>query len=143
MRPDRADDLAQLLILAAERGRRVEEADAKAKGFSSGCYFAADEQQPTYAEFGKMAGKALGQRRTLTIGSPDALIRAVASATWIVSQLRRRPHALSPDKIREATAGDWTCATDLAREQLGFRPGATLAERLKQTADWYLREGWV
>ena len=52
-----ADDLVHLLILAAQRGRRLQSpaTDEPAAG-RQGCYFAACEENPTYAELGRMIG---------------------------------------------------------------------------------------
>ena len=53
-----ADDLAQLLILAAERGRRLPPSgDERAIRPGQGYYFAACEQDPTYADLGRLVAQ--------------------------------------------------------------------------------------
>ena len=47
------------------------------------------------------------------------------------------------DKAREITAGSWICSTRAAADELGFAIGASLADRLRQTADWYREAGWL
>ena len=47
------------------------------------------------------------------------------------------------DKAREITAGSWICSARTAKEELGFSVGAPLLERLRQTAEWYRKEGWL
>jgi nucleoside-diphosphate-sugar epimerase len=43
----------------------------------------------------------------------------------------------------EALAGSWTCSSAKVRKQLGWSPAATLAERLRETAQWYRQAGWL
>ena len=43
----------------------------------------------------------------------------------------------------EALAGSWTCSSAKVRTQLGWSPAATLAERLRETAQWYRQAGWL
>jgi nucleoside-diphosphate-sugar epimerase len=43
----------------------------------------------------------------------------------------------------EALAGSWTCSSAKARTQLGWSPAATVAERLRETAQWYRQAGWL
>ena len=61
----------------------------------------------------------------------------------LVSRVRHSPLFMNVDKAREITAGSWLCSARLAAEQLGFKVGAPLLDRLRQTADWYRREKWL
>jgi nucleoside-diphosphate-sugar epimerase len=40
-------------------------------------------------------------------------------------------------------ATSWACSGAAARRDLGFEPARPLAERLKETIDWYLKAGWL
>ena len=60
-----------------------------------------------------------------------------------LSQLRGQAWYFNLDKAREARAGSWTCSGDAAARDLGFAVTASLEERLKQTARWYLERGWL
>jgi nucleoside-diphosphate-sugar epimerase len=155
-----AADLADLLILAAERGRRLlpdavtpsVQPGAEQKPYAQdqgpgnaaqGCYFAACGEDPTYADFGRMVGRALGRRRVLALHVGPAIVWAVAGVSYLISRLRGQAHYFDPDKAREARAGDWTCSAQAAQEDLGFRASVCLADRLRQTADWYRQNGWL
>ncbi len=100
-----ADDLAQLLILAAERGRRL---PAKAE-HGAGYYFAACEEDPTYADLGRLVAQAAGQR-VFVIASSKVMLCTTALAAEVVGQIRRRPRLMSLDKLREIAAGSWLCS---------------------------------
>ena len=139
-----ADDLCELLILAAERGNRLAPPQPhRETPRAGGYYFAASEDHPTYHQLGQMIGEALGHRRTLVIGFPTPMVWAVAGIGELVSHVRRRPVYLGMDKAREATAGSWACSAQKAKDELGFSPGAPLPERIRQTAQWYRQEGWL
>jgi nucleoside-diphosphate-sugar epimerase len=44
---------------------------------------------------------------------------------------------------KEIDAKGFVCRIDKARDQLGFVASTDLREGLKQTAEWYLRQGWL
>ncbi|MHB1033983.1 MAG: NAD-dependent epimerase/dehydratase family protein [Pirellulales bacterium] len=152
-----AADLATVLILAAQRGARLEErgrergqgsgvggqgAEATAPS-SRGYYFAACGEHPTYGDLGRLIGKAAGRRFVLVVRMPEVVTWAAAGATELVSRILRRPNIFCIDKAREATAGSWACSSERIGRELGFTPGATLLERFQQTIAWYYREGWL
>lgn len=135
-----AGDLAEGLLLAAERGKRVAKDNPPA---GQGYYFIAFDDQPSYADLGRMCGRALGRRWTLATPTPEFLSWSIAGMNELAARVRRKPGIVNFDKIREASAGSWICSTARARDELGFRPTATLIERLEQTARWYRDERWL
>jgi nucleoside-diphosphate-sugar epimerase len=136
-----AEDLVHLLILASQRGKRLA-GDGGPSAAAQGCYFAACGEDPTYAELGRGIAAALDRRVWLIRGGPLCVWTAAGlGAVW--AWIRRSPGYLNPDKAREALAGSWTCSPQSAADELGFAPAAPLAQRLRQTARWYLANGWL
>jgi nucleoside-diphosphate-sugar epimerase len=131
-----AADLAEALVLAARVGRRLSPLHGQ------GYYTVACEERPTYAELGRRMAAALGCR-TVVVRTPSAVTWTVAGAAEVLARLRRRPAIFSWDKAREAVAGDWTCSAELATRELGWRCGADLDTRLRETVDWYRERGWL
>ncbi len=138
-----ADDLAELLILAARRGTRLQPRDANGCSSSRGYYFAAGEVHPTYADLGRMVATALGRSRVLILPTPPRAVWGVAAAAEAFSRIRRQPGFLNFDKAREVRAGSWLCSSRAAGEELGFSISAALADRLRRTAQWYREAGWL
>lgn len=139
-----ADDLIALLILAAQRGTRLAPVEPETESTGTGgYYFASGNEHPTHYRLGRMIGKAFGRRRTLVISFPAPAVWLVAGTGELIGQIRRQPVFLGIDKAREATAGSWTCSAQTAVDELGFRVGASLTERLEQTARWYREQGWL
>lgn len=134
-----AEDLANALVLAADRGRRL----APHRAGTEGIYFASADEMPTYGELGRIIGKALGRQRVLVIRTGKAAVWSIAAINEFVSQVRRAPHILSLDKARDATAGSWICSAAALRSDTGFVPILPLDQRIEQTARWYIDQGWL
>jgi nucleoside-diphosphate-sugar epimerase len=134
-------DLCRLLMLVAERGRRLTrsgEADP-----SRGIYFGADPTAVRYDEFGKLIGAAMGRDRIRVMRNSRLLGFTLAGLAESIARLRRQAAIISVDKMREAFAGSWHCSGERAERELGFRPAAPLAERIAETVAWYRAEGWL
>lgn len=137
-----AADLSAALIAAAERGERLTPAEDGSET-GRGYYFVAYEQQPTYAELGRLIGEALERQVVRIVRVPQAFSWMMAAAHEVGSRVRGRASILSIDKIREYRAGSWVCSVEAARQQLGYIPLGTLPERFAQTARWYRQQGWL
>lgn len=134
-------DLVQLLLLAAEQGERLRASEAP-EHQSEGIYFADSGEHPTFPEMGRKMAAALGCRVALCyIAMP--VLWTITAGIEAVSRLRRKPNYVNFDKIREAAAGHWICSAEKAAHQLGFAPGATLDQRLRETVAWYRQAGWL
>jgi dihydroflavonol-4-reductase len=138
-----AADLVRLLLLAAERGTRLQAAGQDGQSRPLGYYFAACDEHPAYADLGRMIGAALGRRRVLLIPTSRPVMWAVAAGTHLLMKILRQPLYFNLDKFEEAAAGSWLCSPQAAIEELGFRVDVPLCQRLRQTAEWYRREGWL
>jgi nucleoside-diphosphate-sugar epimerase len=136
-------DLAQLLILAAQRGKRLAPQPDDGVPPQQGYYFAACEQHPTYAELAHTIGSLIGRSHVAVIPIATPLIWLIADSAEVVAHLLRRPMILNHDKAREMTAGAWACSPDAAAGELGFRAGAPLRQRLQETLQWYRGQHWL
>jgi nucleoside-diphosphate-sugar epimerase len=130
------DDLAEALILAADKGNRV-----GSNHSNNGVYFSTSGETPTYAELGQMIGAAIGRDHVHVIHNPKLAVWVIAAINEVASQVRRRPHILGLDKAREATAGSWACDGSILQRDTGFSPAFSLSQRLVQTVQWYREHG--
>jgi dihydroflavonol-4-reductase len=138
-----ADDLVDLLILAAERGRRLPPRGRPESYGPQGYYFAACEENPTYANLGRMISEVMGRHLVVVIPTVTPLVWMVAVAGEAISRIRHDPLFMNLDKAREITAGNWICSADAAARELGFAVSVPLLERLRQTAEWYREKKWL
>ncbi|HZY02416.1 MAG TPA: NAD-dependent epimerase/dehydratase family protein [Anaeromyxobacteraceae bacterium] len=124
------DDLADGILAAAVRGRRLEP-----RG-DQGLYYLSDGGVHGWAEVCRAAAEALGSRvAVLTV--PGAASLAVALGCALAAEVTRRPAFLAFDKMREIRCRAWTCAIDRARRELQYAPRLPLPEGLRRSAAWF------
>lgn len=139
-----AADLAELLILAAERGSRLAPAARPDDGSGSdGYYFADSGEHPTYRELGQLIRNALGYGRILSVSCGLPMLWLVFTVSELAGRLRGTPGYMSIDKAREASTGPWACSAQKAADELGFSVAKPLAERFGQTVEWYRNQNWL
>jgi nucleoside-diphosphate-sugar epimerase len=130
-------DLVECLVLAAEQGERLVPGV-----LGHGIYFAAAEDV-SYVELGMAIARALGNPQPRILRLPGWSMRTIGRFGNAMSRIRRRPGWVGRDKVREILAGSWTCSSAKARQQLGWSPAAPLADRLRETAQWYREAHWL
>jgi nucleoside-diphosphate-sugar epimerase len=132
-------DLVEGLLLAAEKGERLHPNGSPGQGL----YFLAAEDDPTYTELGQAIAIALGKKRATVVRLPKPLVKLVGLCGDAMTWIRQRPAWVNSDKMTETLAGSWTCSSAKARTHLGWSPTHTLAERLRETAQWYRQAAWL
>jgi dihydroflavonol-4-reductase len=137
-----ATDLAKALILASKNGEVLPAKDANLDVPGQGIYFIADEWAPSYAELGPMMAEVL-DRRTRILPVPGVVAWGVALVNEITARLRNQPNLLTLDKAKDGLSGSWVYSPKKAQQQLDFKPDATIFERIQQTGQWYLENGWL
>jgi nucleoside-diphosphate-sugar epimerase len=130
-------DLVECIVLAAENGERL-----VPDGPGCGIYFAGAEDL-SHVEIGVAIAHALGKGLPRIVRVPERLMRVAGFCGDVVSRIRRYPGWVNSDKISELLAGSWTCSRAKARQQLGWSPAAPLADRLRETAQWYRDARWL
>jgi dihydroflavonol-4-reductase len=125
------DDLAEGLLLAAQKGERATGAPGV------GMYYFAGEEKPTYAELGNLMADALGVRRPSVVRMPPWWLNLCGAFGDVVGRITGDAPWVNSDKMIEATAGDWVCSPAKARGALGWKPAQNIQTRLEQTAMWY------
>jgi len=138
-----ATDLVDLLIAVAGRGRRIDATRSSCGEAGCGYYFAVADEHPSYLELGKSIAKAVGCRWLYPLRLPEPMIWLSGLGNELISRIRGKPDIFNVDKVREAFAGSWACSAELAQRELGWKPAATLDQRLAETVDWYRRNRWL
>ena len=135
-------DLVDLLLSAAERGRRLAPGGSGPVA-GQGYYFACLPECPDYLQFGRLLQQAMECSGVLYLYFPEPFPWLVGGVHELWDRLRGVTTNLNLDKIREAMAGSWACSCAAAQRDLTFRPGRPLLEQLRATADWYRQHGWL
>ncbi len=124
-------DLVRGLVLAAD--------SPQAAGQT---YHISGEPPCEWSELLAVLGEILG-RPVRSLRVPRLLGWCAGAAAEVVSGLLGRPLILSRDKVREAYQGRWVCAVAKAARELGYRAAVPLADGLRDTVQWYRRQGWL
>jgi dihydroflavonol-4-reductase len=133
-------DLCRALWLVSERGEpiRHDETDIQR---GQGIYFVADPRRFSYIELGAMIAQAASARYMIPIPLFDPICWIGGAFNEIVGQLRGKPMLVNFDKVRESSAGSWTCSPEKIVRRLAWAPQKTASERMQETVDWYFSEG--
>lgn len=133
-----ADDLANALLLVARYGERLDPTDPR----GTGTYYAADPAESSYAEMGQMIAQGL-ERTVRVLKVRKWVLGFAAGYGEMVGRLSGKPMPMNCDKLREGTASGWVASPAKLINQTGFKPARSLADRYKETIEWYRRTGWL
>ena len=111
-------------------------------GAENNIYFVADRGLYSWRQLGHMIAHAL-HRRPRSVRVPLALIHIAALFSQTYSSLTRKPVLLNREKLLEIRQPYWTISTEKAERDWGFSPPYSTEQAIQQTADWYVKEGWL
>ncbi|MHB8093854.1 MAG: NAD-dependent epimerase/dehydratase family protein [Candidatus Aminicenantales bacterium] len=100
----------------------------------------AEAKPRSWEEFGKAAARAMG-KKVVPVRVPLWAAAAGAALSGAVSRLTRNPTPLNLSKYRDMKAYGWTADVEKARTILGFESRFSLEDALRETIDWYVRNG--
>ena len=132
-----AADLSDLLIAAAQKGERL----AQNQPAGTGIYFASCGEGQRLSEIGRLIGRSLGKDNILAVHCPPIVLWMVSSFYEAKKCYTSEPQPLDWAKAWEALH-HWTCSPEKAYTQLSFSP-KPLEERITQTTQWFLENGWL
>tara|TARA_B100002052_G_scaffold298989_1_gene334605 strand:- start:2293 stop:3312 length:1020 start_codon:yes stop_codon:yes gene_type:complete len=137
------DDLCELIVRVAQRGRRATFADKHEVLSGDGIYFGVCDEAPTYARLGSILKNLLGKRgaRQATIPSPISWMAGLIAE--VIARMRGKQVSFNLDKVREAVADSWECSVENVINDLDYEFPIRLEERLQQTIDWYRLNDWI
>ena len=126
-----ARDLADGIILAGESDRSTGRA-----------YFISSEEVYSMRELAERIAGMMG-RRARQLAIPRTLAFGVALAAEGMAALTRKPPVINRDKVRDLSERYWGCSIERAKRELGYTPRISIEDGLRETIDWYKREGWL
>ena len=86
---------------------------------------------------------ALMHKRAREIAIPKSLAYGVAVAAEAAAAILRRPPVINRDKVNDLSQTCWSCSIERAKNELGYKPRIELEAGLRETIEWYKREGWL
>lgn len=124
-------DLVTGIILAGEKDAAIGQT-----------YFLGSEQYYTWNEIGFVT-KSVLNKKLLRIRVPKPLVFAIAGISQIASTFKTKPSVLNYEKAYDLIQENWCCDVSKAKNELGYRQEVTLADGVKETISWYLKNKWM
>ncbi|MDR0658688.1 MAG: NAD(P)-dependent oxidoreductase [Mediterranea sp.] len=106
-------------------------------------YFLSDGNAYPSRFYSELVRKELGNPFVFHIKCPLFVLKAISLLAQFVSGCLGTTSALNSDKYNIMKQRNWRCDISPAVEELGFTPGYSLEEGVKETIAWYRNEGWL
>ena len=74
---------------------------------------------------------------------PVWLAKSYARFIDVMQWITRKPMLPNSDKMRELLPLYWVCSGQKAKDTFGFQPEIKPEQGIQETADWYIKEGWI
>ncbi len=105
-------------------------------------YFLGSDRPYTWREIGDTTKLVMG-KKAFRIRLPEPLVYAVAMTAGLLSSFSEKPSVLNFEKGRDMVQDYWTFDSTKAKRDLGYTPVITLPEGIKETVEWYRKNGWM
>ncbi len=106
-------------------------------------FFVCNSHSPSWNELSLAIKKAIGKDSVLRLKVPEAFVYPLGYASEFISMITRKPALLSSQKLIEMKQDAWICSGKLITELLDWKPSYSLEKGIKETAEWYKKEGWI
>jgi dihydroflavonol-4-reductase len=123
-------DLVALILLALESER------------SAGQIYFGCNRAHSYGEFSDAVARALN-KRPLRIVLPEAVLTPIALWSKVQGRVTGKPALLNDQRVKDMRQQYWLCSGEKAERVLDYVPQYDLDTAVKETADWYLENGWL
>lgn len=125
------DDVAELLVLLAERREALGEA-----------FFVTAPETTTIEQIQDDVARVLGLTPR-AIYVPPAVLRGLGAVADVASKLSGKHLPLNRKLARQLLAPAWTCSGEKAERLLGYRPSRTITDSVRRSAEWYREHRWI
>jgi nucleoside-diphosphate-sugar epimerase len=105
--------------------------------------FFVDDGYPVTWERFQAAIVEVAGRRVRDIDLPEFLVSIAALGGELATKIDGKPRLFNRQKAKMAAQEAWTCRNDALREATGWTPAYPLARGVRETMDWYRREGHI
>jgi nucleoside-diphosphate-sugar epimerase len=123
------DDAVTGLLLASEKGRAGE------------IYLITNKESMPFDDIRKILQEALGVKR-IPLYAPEWAALFMATLCEKVFSLTGKVPPVTRKNI-ESTLADRVFSIEKAKRELGFNPEKDPVKGLKETVEWYMKQGWV
>lgn len=112
-------------------------------GITRRAYFLSDGQVYSSVRFSDLLRAELGNPWILRIKAPLWFLKGVCAISESINRLFGKTGTLNGDKYHILRQRNWQCDIEPARRELGYSPLYPLQRGVKESVDWYKKEGWL
>jgi nucleoside-diphosphate-sugar epimerase len=105
-------------------------------------YFISGPRVFGWKEIGETTRRVMG-RRAIRVRIPEFGVYVVSAFAELFSLFSSKAALINFEKARDMVQDCWTCDASKARRELGFEAEIGLEEGIRDTVEWYKKEGWL
>lgn len=115
---------------------------AQSENAAGQIYFLTDGQPHSWDAISMRIAASVA-RLPLKLRIPIPLLRLLSLGSEIAGWIQRRPALLNRQKLHELMEPYWVCSCEKAKEDFNFEPSYSLKRGIEETAEWYVKHGWL
>ena len=124
-------DLVDGIILAGESRRTIGQ-----------IYNLAYDRPVSWEELARITLKILN-KKGFRINVPMNLLRGAAFISEFLGKLTGSNPALNWERFEQMKPDFWVCSSQKAFKQFGFKANTALENSVRETVEWYVKQGWL
>jgi dihydroflavonol-4-reductase len=105
-------------------------------------YFISSSSMYGWREIGNVSRELLGTR-VLRIRIPEFGVYVISAFNEFFALFSKKPALINFEKARDMVQDYWTCDSSKAERDFGYRQAMSLEEGIRNTIEWYKKEGWL
>ncbi len=105
-------------------------------------YFIASKDVYGWKEIGDVTSRIMG-KKVLRLRIPEAGVYVIAAFAELFSKFSPKPALINFEKARDMVQDYWTCDSSRAARDFGYVQEISLEDGIRDTVDWYRKEGWL
>lgn len=105
-------------------------------------YFITSERPYTWTEVGAVTSRVLS-KNPIKVKVPHFVVYNIAAIAQFFSMFSSKPATLNLEKARDLVQSAWTCCSDKALKDFGYKQEISLEEGIRRTVEWYKEMKWL
>lgn len=106
-------------------------------------YIISDGEEYNSRTFSDLIQKEMQIKYVLHLKSPLFLLKVISLLAEIFARLLNKTSTINSDKYKIMKQRNWRCDISPAQKELGYTPKYNLEKGVKETINWYKKEGWL